>query len=288
MKEVIVIGAGPAGLSAAIYTVRAGLPTRVIARDDGALSRAEIVENFFGFAEPISGAELCARTRENARRLGVTLTEGEVTALTLLPDGRFLVEANGKEYFADGVILATGAERRTPPIPGAQEFFGRGVSTCAVCDAFAARGRDVAVIGTGELALHELEALRGVARSVTLLTNGAPAPAWAAGIPTRTEQIAEIAGDTLVREVRFSAGAPLPVAMVFLALGVAGAGRLAASLGILTQNGSLTVGEDMATAVPNLYAAGDCTGGLLQIATAVGEGAKAGTALARALKRTTG
>ncbi len=285
MKEVIIVGGGPAGLSAALYTARAGLATRVIARDGGALARAEVVENFFGFPAPVSGAELCERTRENARRLGVSFTEGEVTSLTLLGDGRFLVTAEGEEYLADGVILATGAERKMPTIAGTEEFFGRGVSTCAVCDAFAARGRDVAVIGTGELALHEAEALTGVARSVTILTDGAPAPAWAEGYPTRTEPIARIAGDTLVREVILASGERLPIAMVFLALGVAGAVRLAATLGLPTEGGRLKTGADMATAVPNLYAAGDCTGGFLQIATAVGEGAIAGNALARALRR---
>ena len=124
-----------------------------------------------------------------------------------------------------------------------------------------------------------------MAKQVTVLTDGAPAPLWAAGYPTRTERVTGIYGDTLVREVRFSEGEPLPTAMVFLALGVAGALRLAASLGLPTEEGRLPTDSDMATPVPGLYAAGDCTGGLLQIATAVSEGAIAGTALARYLKR---
>ena len=285
MKTVIIVGGGPAGLSAALYTVRAGHDTLVIARDGGALARAHTVENYYGLAEPISGPELNARTRENALRLGVRFLDAEVTAVSLEADGRFLVAAGGETYPADGVILATGAERRSAAIPGVEEFFGRGVSTCAVCDAFVARRRAVAVIGAGELALHEAEALLGVAEEITLCTNGAPPPAGAERFRVHTAPIAAIEGDTLVRSICFADGGALPVAMVFLAVGTAGAGRLASSLGLPLEGGRIAVDKNMATALPRLYAAGDCTGGLLQIATAVAEGAIAGVALSAELKR---
>ncbi len=284
MKDVIIVGGGPAGVSAALYTARAGFKTRVIFRDSGALGRAEVIENYYGLDAPISGRELCARAHAGARRLGVELTEAEVTALSYEPDGRYRISTKSKEYFADGVILATGAERKLPNIPGAEEFFGAGVSTCAVCDSFAARRRAVAVIGNGELALHEAEALLGVAESITLCTNGAPPP-QDGRFKIETREVAAIEGDAQARAIRFADGSRLPVAMVFLAVGVAGAARLASSLGLGTEDGRIVTDGRGATALPRLFAAGDCTGGLLQIAKAVSDGAAAGIALSTELKR---
>ena len=284
MKEVIIVGAGPAGVSAALYTVRAGHATRVLYRDMGALGRADRIENYYGLAEPLSGRELCERAIAGARRLGVVFEKAEVTAITLEADGRYRVAAKGKEYFADGVVLATGVERKLPKIPGAQELYGAGVSTCAVCDAFAARRRPVAVIGAGELALHEAEALLGVASGITLCTNGEPPPAGDR-FAVETAEIEAIEGEGRVEAVRFRDGRRLEVAMVFLAVGVAGAARLASSLGLGASGGRIETDINGATALPRLYAAGDCTGGLLQIAKAVADGAAAGVALSAELKK---
>lgn len=285
MKEVIIVGGGPAGISAALYTVRAGHSTRIIARDGGALMRADTVENYYGIQAPISGRELNERARENARRLGVVFEDAEVTAIAMAADGRFEITAGSKEYFADGLILATGSERSLPKIEGVEDFFGKGVSTCAVCDSFAARGKNAVVIGAGEYALHEAEALIGVAASITLCTNGAPPPAGSERFITCTDPIEAIVGDTLVCGVQLAGGKVLPAVMVFLAVGVAGAGRLAATLGLPTEEGRITVDHNMRTAIPRLYAAGDCTGGFLQIATAVSEGALAGARLSAELKK---
>ena len=285
MKEVIIVGGGPAGISAALYTVRAGHSTRIIAKDGGALMRADTVENFYGIEAPISGRELNERAKVNARRLGVGFVDAEVTAITITADGRFQITADCKEYFADGVILATGSERAIPKIRGAEDFLGKGVSTCAVCDSFAARNKSAIVIGAGDYALHEAEALLGVAADVTLCTNGEPRPERSERFSVCTDPIEAIVGDTLVRGVQLAGGKILPAAMVFLAIGVAGAGRLAATLGLPTEGGRITVDANMATAIPRLYAAGDCIGGFLQIATAVGEGALAGARLSAELKK---
>ncbi len=282
MKQVTVIGGGPAGVSAALYTLGAGLPTRILYRDGGALGRATSIENFYGFPEGISGGELFRRGLAAARRLGAELIEAEVTAVTFLGEG-YRISAGGKEYLTDGLVLATGAERRLPPIPGADALLGAGVSTCAVCDSFAARGKRVAVVGAGEYALAEAEHLSGVAAEVLLLTNGEEAPK-ACPYPVHTERIAAILGEGLVSGVRLESGAHLDCKMVFLASGVASAGRLAASLGLATEGGRIATDGDGRTALPNLFAAGDCTGGFLQVATAVAEGARAGAALAASLR----
>ena len=175
MKQITVIGGGPAGVSAALYTLGAGFPTRILYRDEGALARAEI-KNFYGFPGGIAGRELFSRGLAAAEGLGAELIRAEVTAVAFDGEG-YSVFANGKEYLTDGLILATGAERRLPPIAGAERLLGLGVSTCAVCDSFAARGKRVAVVGAGEYALHEAAVLSGVAEEVLLLTNGQSAPA---------------------------------------------------------------------------------------------------------------
>lgn len=285
MKKVIIVGRGPAGISAALYTVRAGYDTLVIAKDGGALERAERVENYYGVA-PTSGKALADAAKRQAEALGVVCLDAEVTSLEF--DGvSYKIKANGKEYLADGVVIATGAERKLPPIAGAFDYLGSGVSLCAVCDSFAARGRRVAVVGSGEFAVEEATVLAGVAKSITLCTNGAPPPAalpeWLA---VREEPIEAIRGEGgLVTGIAFREGAPLSADVVFLAQGTAGGGALALRLGLATEGGRIVTAEDGRTALPRLYAAGDVTGPPFQIALAVAEGARVGMALSLELRK---
>ena len=171
MSNIVIVGSGPAGVSAALYAVRAGVQTTVLTKGSGALARAEKIENYYGFAQPVSGPELERRSIENARRLGVQFVQTEAVGLTWTD--RLTVETLAGAYPADAVILATGASRAVPRIPGLTGLEGHGVSWCAACDAFFYRGKDVAVLGSGEYALHEVQALLPVVKSVTLLTNGA-------------------------------------------------------------------------------------------------------------------
>ena len=171
MSNIVIVGSGPAGVSAALYAVRAGVQTTVLTKGSGALARAEKIENYYGFAQPVSGPELERRSIENARRLGVQFVQTEAVGLTWTD--RLTVETLAGAYPADAVILATGASRAVPRIPGLTGLEGHGVSWCAACDAFFYRGKDVAVLGSGEYALHEVQALLPVVKSVTLLTDGA-------------------------------------------------------------------------------------------------------------------
>ena len=284
MSNIVIVGSGPAGVSAALYAVRAGADTTVLTRGSGALDRADAIENYYGFAQPISGAELERRSVENARRLGVKFVQAEVVGLTYTD--RLTVETAGKDYPADAVILATGASRAVPRIPGLAGLEGHGVSFCAACDAFFYRSRDVAVLGSGEYALHEVQALLPVVKSVTLLTNGAP---LTADFPTEVtvcpQAVEAVLGETVVTGVQLSGGVQLPVSGVFVALGVAGSTALARKIGAEVDGNRIVVDARMQTTVPGLYAAGDCTGGLLQVAKAVYEGAQAGTEAAKALRK---
>ena len=278
MSNIVIIGSGPAGVSAALYAARAGVQTTVLTKGPGALDRAELIQNYYGFAEPIAGAELERRGIEGAKAVGVEFVTTEAVGLTYTD--KLTVETLAGDFPADAVILATGASRAAPRIPGLAGLEGRGVSYCATCDAFFYRGRDVAVLGSGEYALHEVQALLPVAHSVTLLTGGAPLTAqFPPEVAVRTEAVEAILGEERVD------GGTLEVSGVFVALGVAGSTALARKLGAEVNGSRIVVDDHMQTTLPGLYAAGDCTGGLLQVAKAVYEGAVAGTEAAKALRR---
>lgn len=275
MPNIVIIGGGPAGLSAAIYAVRAGMQTTVLYQDGGALAKTDKIENYFGFTEPISGTELLERGQKQAERLGAALHRTEVTGIEYAERG-FTVKTTDGAFDADAVILATGSPRAVPKIEGVTAFEGRGVSYCAICDAFFYRGKDAAVLGQGEYALEEARVLLPVAKSVTLLTDGREAPtALPDGLRVDTRKVRAIEGDELVSRVTFAEGDALAVNGVFIAYGTAGSGDFARKLGAQLDGTHIKANADGATAVPGLFAAGDCTGGLLQVAKAVADGAEA-------------
>ncbi len=284
MPNIVIIGSGPAGVSAALYAARAGVETTVLTKGPGALNRAELIQNYYGFAEPISGAELERRGIEGAKALGVQFVTTEAVGLTYMD--KLTVETLAGDFPADAVILATGASRAAPHIPGLAGLEGHGVSYCATCDAFFYRGRDVAVLGSGEYALHEVQALLPVVKSVTLLTNGSPLTAsFPPEVTVCPEKVNAILGEERVSGVELSGGKTVALSGVFVALGVAGSTALARKLGAEVDGNRILVDEHMQTTLPGLYAAGDCTGGLLQVAKAVYEGALAGTEAAKALRK---
>jgi len=285
--QAIVIGSGPAGISAALYLKRAGINVTVLAKDGGALFKAERIENYYGFDGPVSGEELHRLGVEGAKRLGCAVKEEEVFSVDYT--GGFTVKTNRGQYEADAVLLATGTARKAPNIEGLRALEGSGVSYCAVCDAFFYRGRDVAVLGGGEYAAHEAQILARTSASVTILTNGAP---FSGTLPERvqcdTRPVAKIEGEQRVTGVRFGDGDMLAVSGVFVAVGVASSTDLARKIGAQTEGSRIVADENGATNVPGLYAAGDCIGGLLQISTAVAEGAKAAMAMIRFLQKPSG
>ena len=280
MPDLVIVGSGPAGVSAALYAARAGVRTTVLTKGPGALDRAELIQNYYGFSEPISGAELERRGIEGAKALGVNFVTAEAVGLTYTD--RLTVETLAGEFPADAVILATGASRAAPKIPGLVGLEGHGVSYCATCDAFFYRGKDVAVLGNGEYALHEVQALLPVVKSVTLLTNGSPLTAqFPPEVVVHPEKIDAILGEERVTGVQLNGGGIVELSGVFVALGVAGSTALARKLGAEVDGNRIVVDpRTMQTTLP-----GDCTGGLLQVAKAVYEGALAGMEAAKALRK---
>jgi len=274
LHDVVIIGHGPAAVSSALYLRRANKTAALIGKDLGALAKAEKIENYFGLSAPVSGTKLAEIGLSQAHALGADIIDDEILDITW--EGDFVLTGKADSYHSKAVIIASGASRKTLPIKGLSEFEGRGVSYCAVCDAFFYRKKTVGVLGAGEYARHELEHLLNVVEKAYLFTNGEPAPEFDfTKAEIITEKIAEIKGENTVSSVLLQDGKSVELSGFFVALGSASAADFARKLGAMEQNGAIVTDEDMTTAVPGLFAAGDCTGGLKQIAVAVAQGASA-------------
>lgn len=269
--DCIVIGAGPAGISAALYLLRANFSVCIVDSGDTALKKAHKIENYYGI-KSISGGDLYENGKAQASALGAVFVEGQ--ALSVDNYGDYSVTTTQGDFTAPAVIIATGSGARGAQLDGEDEFLGMGVSRCAVCDGFFFRGKSVCVVGSGEYALHEAEVLSNVCKTVTLLTNGEDAPSC--GHPVITERIARIAGEDRVSSVIFENGESFETSAVFIANGKPTAADFALRMGLGYNNGAFTVNEDMETTSKGVFAAGDCVGVPKQIASAVYTGMRAG------------
>ena len=272
MYDVIIIGSGPAGISAAIYLKRAKKNILIVSNGKSALQKAHKIENYYGI-ESISGEELHKVGIKQVERLGVSIEKDEVINISV--DRHFIVTTVNREFEAKKVIIATGTNRMAPNIKGIKEFEGKGVSYCAICDAFFYRNKDVAVIGNGNYAIHEAKQLKPVAKSVTILTDGKEMVQNrdASDFDVEETPIREFRGGNRIEEVEFDNNNTKKIDGVFVAIGTASSTDLAKKIGAVVKNNNIVVNENMETTVKGLYACGDCTGGLLQVNKAVYEGA---------------
>lgn len=278
MYDVAVIGSGPAGITAAIYAKRRNLSTLVISKGNGALEKAKKIDNYYGFANGVSGKKLYENGLNQAVNLGVEIVQDEVINIELKDN--FTIETVNSKYDAKSVILATGVNRNIPNIKGIKEFEGKGISYCAICDSFFYKEKDVAVLGEGNYAIHEFETLKPIANSVTILTNGGKiVQNRSNGVVVNKKKIKEFRGTNKLEEVEFEDDTKQKINGVFIAVGTASSTDIARRIGARIENNNIIVNENMETSVPRLYACGDCTGGLLQISKAIYEGTKAGLAV---------
>lgn len=282
--DVIIIGNGPAGISAALYAKRGGLNVLIISKNNSSLMKADKIGNYYGFEDPISGRELYNNGIKQVKKLEVKIVEDEVVAINFNKD--FEIIATNNTYFSKTVILATGTSRKEPNIKGIKEFEGKGVSYCAICDAFFYRNKNVAVIGDGNYAIHEIMQLKPVVNSVVMLTDGKK-PIENRSIPIEIEEkkIKEVRGTDKVEEIEFFDNSKKNIDGVFIAIGTASSDDLARKIGALVENNKIIVNDKMQTTVPGLFACGDCTGGLLQISKAVYEGTVAGLETIKYIKK---
>ncbi|MGM9528461.1 MAG: NAD(P)/FAD-dependent oxidoreductase [Phascolarctobacterium sp.] len=282
--DVIIIGGGPAGVSAALYLARANIKTAIVENGPGALARAHKIDNFYGIAA--SGIKLYAEGLEQARSLGVEIIQDEVLAVEYYDSFVLTLKHSPEPLPAPVLILATGTKNVTLNLPGLMELEGKGISYCAVCDGFFFRKKKLAVLGHGAFALHEAEYLRHIAAEVTILTNGQDdSAAKAAGFTTITTPVTAVTGTDKLSAVRLADGSELEVSGLFIALGTADSTDLARKLGAQLQGRFIKVDAAGATNIPGLFAAGDCVGGLRQVAKAVHDGARAGLAAVKFLRQ---
>lgn len=287
--DIIIIGAGPAGLSAAVYAARARRRAILLEKEymsGGQIVTTTEVDNYLGLPG-INGFDMAAKFRQHAETMGAEFTEGRVTALERV-ESDWCVHTEEKEYLARAVIIATGASHRMLGIPGEEQLRGRGVSYCATCDGAFFRGRTVAVIGGGDVAagdaiflarlckkvylIHRRDSLRAAKiladrvaalENVEILWNTEPKSIHG------EDQVESI----LLRRKTDGTESRLAVDGVFIAVGMQ-PNVDGLPIEILDEQGYVQAGEDGKTVLPGLYAAGDVrTKRVRQIATAVSDGA---------------
>ena len=285
MYDCIIIGKGPAGISGAIYISRSNLKVLVIGKDDTALKKAHLIENYYGFENPITGEELFEIGIKQAEKQNIEIKNDEVVDIKW-NDNFFTVITVNAEYEAKTILLATGKSRNSANINGLKEFEGRGISYCAICDGFFYKNKKIAVIGSGEYALHEAEILKNISDDVTIFTNGRELPQnRSIEITNYIEgKIDAIKGKDKASKIILEDNTEYDVDGIFIAEGTASSVDFAKKLGIFLDNNNIKVDENMQTNIPGIYAAGDCTGGLLQISKAVYDGAKSGLSIAKKVK----
>ncbi|GAB7080420.1 NAD(P)/FAD-dependent oxidoreductase [Megalodesulfovibrio paquesii] len=279
----IIVGAGPAGLSAAIYTSRASIPTIVLGCQPKIAGDYDI-DNYFGFPETISGQALIERGIEQAKRFGTVMSCEKVLAIHSMPEGCFEVVSNVTTRTCCAVILATGVSRMRPGISNLGDYEGKGVSWCVSCDGFFYKNRPVAVLGEGIFAANQALELLTYTPDVRIITQGKPlaiTPDFqdrlnAAGITVLEQKVERLEGDNALSRLVFADGQTLDADGLFVAMGEASSLDFARALGVTVQNNFVEVDARYQTNIPGVFAAGDCTGGFLQISVSVGEGAVAG------------
>lgn len=281
MKELVILGQGPAGISAALYAIRGGASVTIIAKDNGALEKADYIQNYYGFENGISAKDLIAQGIKQAENLGARFIRAEVSGIEFSDQGYIIKTTEGAEINAGAVIIACGTSRNVPPIENIEKFEGTGVSYCAICDGFFFRGKKIAVIGSGAYAKSEYDVLKSIVSDVTILTNGQP-PQF--DIPCDMRKIVRFEGETKLERVIFDDGTAEKFDGVFIACGSAGAFELSKKLGLESANNKIVVDENRATNIPGIFAAGDCVAGLQQIAKAVNDGMIAGIQALKYLK----
>lgn len=282
--EIVIIGGGPAGISAGIYATRAGAKVLVFDNGNSSLEKTKIIQNYYGI-ESISGKELKERGINQYKKLGGEILFCEVVGIVKDFDtDNFVVKTAQGNYTCKAVILCMGGGKKKT-LEGLEKYEGENVSYCAVCDGFFYKGKTVAVVGNGNFAINEAEELSKVTKKVYLLTNTDEKTAEKRkNLSIVSKKIANFVGKTRIERVVFEDNSYIDVDGVFVALGALSSFEIAKQLGIITKNNCIIVDKNFMTNVAGVFSAGDNIGGLLQVVKAVSDGAQAGLEAVRYIK----
>lgn len=292
--DCVVVGAGPAGLTAAIYLARFQRQFLVVESGDSRAGWIPRSHNHPGFPNGVRGPVLLNRMRRQAERYGATIRRGQVTDLAQAQEG-FQLSVDGEPLQARTVIVATGVKDNMPPIPGLEEGVARGmVRICPICDAYEARGQRIGVVGADDHCAGEAVFLKTYSDDVAFIHVGPEG-----SLPASTRERLARAGVDVIESALprvvisrrqiiafdFGAAEPRPFDVIYSAMGVTPRAQLAVKAGAkLDDDGRLVVDAHQQTSLDGLYAAGDVVRGLNQISTAQGEAAIAATAIHNRLR----
>jgi thioredoxin reductase (NADPH) len=290
MLDILIVGSGPAGLSAAVYAKRANLNVKVIEKifyGTGQIAESNLVDNYLGFPE-ISGYDLGEKFREHAENLGVEFKEAEATNFKLENDVWKVQLNNGEVVETKAVIYAAGAVHRHLGIEGEDEYSGRGVSYCATCDGAFFKGKTTVVIGGGDTALDDAMYLSDISSKVYLVHRrnefrGSAKTVEKLKEKENVEFVLEanpikIVGNNKVTELKLADGRSLKVDGIFVAVGMIPLTKVVKDVIELDESGYIVASEDGKTSAKGFFVAGDVrTKCLRQVVTAVSDGANAAT-----------
>ena len=295
MLDCLVVGGGPAGLTAAIYLARFRRSVRVV---DSGSSRASLIptsHNYPGFPQGISGRELLGRLREQAQRYGAALTAGHVDRIERRIEAGFVAHAGAENIEARRVLLATGVVDVEPTLPNVKDAIRSGlVRHCPICDGFEVIGKKVAVIGRGSKGINELRFIQHYTQDIALFTLGPDhdiseeerGKLEASGVLVVDEPLGEVCTESqAIVGLTTRSGKTYRFDTLYSALGCDVRSQVARSLGAACDgNGQIVVDDKLRASVPDLYAVGDVANDLNQIAVATGHAAIAATAIHNSLR----
>lgn len=297
MVDIIIVGSGPAGMSAAVYGKRAGLSVLVIEKvyyGTGQVAESSHVDNYLGIPG-INGYELGEKFRSHAEGLGVEFKDGEVIWFEKAADRWYVHLKNGETLESKTVVYAAGAAHRHLGVPGEEEFSGKGVSYCATCDGAFFKGKDVAVVGGGNTAMDDAIYLSDICNKVYLVHRRDVFRGDATTLMKLKEtenielvvpaKVQEVKGEQVVTALQLEDGRSLEVSGVFVAVGMQPATSMLQGIVLMNDNGYIIADETGKTSAAGFFAAGDVrTKELRQIITAVADGANAATSAERYIR----
>ena len=288
MFDVIIIGKGPAGISSALYTLRANLKTLIIGKNS-LLEKASSIENYYGILS-IAGKDLLKTGEEQVLRLGGEIIEDEVIDIKIENNIKRIITKDNV-FTAKSVLIAVGDKKTRVNIDNLNKFEGRGISYCTVCDGFFFKDLKVGVLGYNDYAVNEALELLNFTNDVTIYTNGKElelTDKYKINIDkfkVNKEEIKKFEGVDELNKICFNNGEEENIDGIFIAFGSANSNTIAKKIGLIEMDNHILVDNEAKTNVDGIFAAGDCTGGFKQISVAVGQGAIAGNSIIKYINK---